>query len=372
MKHIPGPDFPTAAFIHGTDGIKSAYETGRGSIQMRARANIETRKRGGDKQSIVISEIPYQVNKARLLERIADLVRDKKVTGVSDLRDESDRDGIRIVVELKRGEVPEVILNTLYKHTPLQTSFGIILLAIVDNQPKVLNLKDILVHFLNHRKTVVIRRTRFDLRKAEERAHILEGILKALDQLDEIIATIRSSHTPKEAKTRLMEDFSLSDPQAQAILDMRLQKLTGLEREKIVEEYEALLALIERLRAILGSDKLLLDEIRRELKEVVEAYGDERRTEIIPETKDISIEDMIADEDMVITVSSTGYVKRSPLSIYRAQHRGGKGRTGMAPKDGDFVEHLHVASAHSYVLVFTEAGQVHCCLLYTSPSPRDA
>ena len=367
MRHIPGPDFPTAGFIHGTDGIRSAYETGRGSVQMRARANIETRKRGGDKQSIVITEIPYQVNKARLLERIADLVRDKKVTGISDLRDESDREGIRVVVELKRGEVPEVILNTLYKHTPLQTSFGIILLAIVDNQPKVLNLRDILVHFLNHRKTVVIRRTRFDLRKAEERAHILEGILKALDQLDEIIATIRSSHTPKEAKGRLMEGFSLSDPQAQAILDMRLQKLTGLEREKIVEEYEELLALIERLRAILGSDELLLAQIKSELEEIRDAYGDERRTEIIPETSDISIEDMIADEDMVITVSSSGYVKRSPLSIYRAQHRGGKGRTGMQPKGGDYVEHLHVASAHSYILVFTEAGRVHWLKVHEIP-----
>ena len=367
MRHIPGPDFPTAGFIHGTDGIRSAYETGRGSIQMRARANFETRRRGGDKQSIIVTELPYQVNKARLLERIADLVRDKKITGISDLRDESDRDGIRVVVELKRGEVPEVILNSLYKHTPLQTSFGINLLAIVDNQPKVLNLKQMLVHFLNHRKTVVIRRTRFDLRKAEERAHILEGVLKALDNLDEIIATIRASHTPKEAKSRLMEDFSLSDPQAQAILDMRLQKLTGLEREKVVEEYESLLALIERLRSILGSDTLLLGEIRRELEEILEAYGDERRTEIIPESSDISIEDMIADEDMVITVSNSGYVKRSPLSIYRAQHRGGKGRTGMIPKGGDFVEHLHVASAHSYILVFTERGRVHWLKVHEIP-----
>jgi DNA gyrase subunit A len=367
MRQIPGPDFPTAGFIHGTDGIRSAYETGRGSIQVRARANIETRKRGGEKQSIVITEIPYQVNKARLLERIADLVREKKVEGISDLRDESDREGIRVVVELKRGEVPEVILNTLYKHTPLQSSFGIILLAIVDNQPKVLNLKDILVHFLNHRKTVVIRRTRYDLRRAEERAHILEGILKALDHLDEIIATIRASHTPQEAKDRLMADFSLSDPQAQAILDMRLQKLTGLEREKVVEEYRELLVLIEKLRAILGSDELLLAEIRRELVEIRDAYGDARRTEIIPEASDISIEDMIADEDMVITVSSSGYVKRSPLSLYRAQHRGGKGRTGMQPKGGDFVEHLHVASAHSYVLVFTETGRVHWLKVHEIP-----
>jgi DNA gyrase subunit A len=366
MKYIPGPDFPTAGFIHGTDGIRSAYETGRGSVQMRARANIESARRG-DKQSIIVTEIPYQVNKARLLERIADLVREKKVTGISDLRDESDREGIRVVIELKRGEVPEVILNSLYKMTPMQTSFGIILLAIVDNQPKVLNLKRALQHFLDHRKTVVIRRTRFDLRKAEERAHILEGILKALDNLDEIIATIRASHTPVEAREALMQSFSLSQVQAQAILDMRLQKLTGLEREKVVEEYQELLALIERLRAILGSDELLLEVIRTEIEEIREAYGDERRTEIIPETHDISVEDMIADEDMVITVSNSGYVKRSPLSIYRAQRRGGKGRTGMIPKGGDFVEHLHVASAHSYVLVFTETGRVHWLKVHEIP-----
>jgi DNA gyrase subunit A len=366
MECVPGPDFPTAGFIHGTDGIRSAYETGRGSIQMRARANIESARRG-DKQSIIVTEIPYQVNKSRLIERIADLVRDKKVTGISDLRDESDRDGIRIVIELRRGEVPEVVLNTLYKLTPMQTSFGMNMLAIVDKQPRVLNLKDMLVHFLNHRKTVVIRRTRFDLRKAEERAHLLEGILKALDHLDEIIATIRASHTPTDAREALMGNFGLSRVQAQAILDMRLQKLTGLEREKVVEEYKELLALIERLRAILGSDELLLQVIKDELEEARESFGDERRTEIIPHTSDISIEDMIADEDMVITVSNSGYVKRSPLTLYRAQRRGGKGRTGMAPKDGDFVEHLHVASAHSYVLVFTEAGRVYWLKVHEIP-----
>ena len=366
IEKVPGPDFPTAGFIHGTDGIRSAYETGRGTVQMRARANIETRKRG-NRQAIVITEIPYQVNKARLIERIADLVREKKVTGISDLRDESDRDGIRVVIELKKGEVPEVILNSLYKMTPMQSTFGMNMLAIVDNQPRVLSLKEMLIHFLNHRKTVIIRRTRFDLRKAEERAHILEGILKALDNLDEIIATIRASHTPKEARASLMDQFALSQPQAQAILDMRLQKLTGLEREKVVEEYEELLALIERLRAILGSDDLLLDVIQRELQEIRDAYADARRTEIIPQTTDISIEDMIADEDMVITVSSSGYIKRSPLSLYRAQHRGGKGRTGMAPKGGDFVEHLHVASAHSYVLVFTETGRVHWLKVHEIP-----
>ncbi len=366
MRVIPGPDFPTAGFIHGSAGIRSAYTTGRGSIQMRARAVIESQSRG-DRQAIVVTELPYQVNKARLLERIAGLVREKRVEGIRDLRDESDRDGIRIVVELKKGEVPEVILNQLYKLTPMQSTFGIILLAIVDNQPKVLTLPELLRHFLDHRKTVVTRRTRFDRRKAEERAHILEGILKALDQLDEVIATIRSSHTPSEARERLMAGFALSRPQAQAILDMRLQRLTGLEREKVVDEYRELTALIERLRAILASDRLVLEEIRKELLEIREAYGDTRRTEIIPEAEEIGIEDMIADEDMVITVTSAGYVKRSPLALYRAQHRGGKGRRGMITKDGDFVDHLHVASAHSYILVFTESGRVHWLKVHEVP-----
>jgi DNA gyrase subunit A len=366
MQAIPGPDFPTAGFIHGKQGIHDAYTTGRGMVQMRARAAIETQRRT-DRQSIVISELPYQVNKKKLLERIASLVREKKLEGIRDLRDESDRDGIRIVLECKRGEVPEVILNLLYKHTPMQSTFGIILLAIVDNQPKVLTLQQMLKHFLNHRKTIIVRRTRFELRKAEERAHILEGILKALDHLDEVIATIRSSQTPAEARERLMKGFALSDVQAQAILEMRLQKLTGLEREKVVQEYKELMALIEKLRAILASDQLVLNEIRRELLEIKETYGDVRRTEIIPETHDISIEDMIADEDMVITVTNSGYVKRSPLSLYRAQHRGGKGRMGMVTKDEDFVEHLYVASAHSYILVFTESGRVHWLKVHEIP-----
>jgi DNA gyrase subunit A len=371
MRIVPGPDFPTAGFIHGIEGIRTAYQTGRGIIQVRARAAVETQRRG-DRQAIVITEIPYQLNKARLIERIADLVREKKLEGISDLRDESDREGIRIVLDVKRGEVPEVILNKLYKLTQMQSTFGIILLAIVDNQPQVLNLKQALEHFLNHRKTVVIRRTRFDLRKAEERAHILEGILKALDHLDEVIATIRASQTPPEARERLMEQFALSEVQAQAILEMRLQRLTGLEREKVVEEYRELMATIERLRSILASEKLLLAEIRRELGEIKEAYGDARRTEIIPETHEITIEDMIADEDMVITVTRSGYIKRSPLSIYRAQHRGGKGRTGMLTKDDDFVEHLYVASAHSYILVFTEQGQVHWLKVYDIPQAGPA
>jgi DNA gyrase subunit A len=366
MTAIPGPDFPTAGFIHGLEGIRSAYTTGRGIIQLRARSQIETNART-DRQSIIVNEIPYQVNKARLIERIAELIREKKIEGISDLRDESDREGIRIVIEVKRDAIPEILLNSLYKMTQMQTTFGIILLAIVDNQPKVMTLKELLFHFLNHRKTVIIRRTRYDLRKAEERAHILEGILKALDHLDEVIATIRASQTPSEARENLMSRFALTEVQSQAILDMRLQRLTGLEREKVVEEYKQLMVLIERLRAILASDRLVLEEIKGELAELKERYGDERRTEIIPETHDISIEDMIADEPMVITVSQSGYVKRSPLTLYRAQARGGKGRTGMVTKDDDFVEHLYVATAHSYILVFTESGRIHWLKVHEIP-----
>ncbi len=366
MTALPGPDFPTAAYIHGLEGIRQAYTTGRGIIQVRAKAGFETQAKG-DRQSIIVNELPYQVNKARLIERIAELVREKKIEGIADLRDESDRDGIRVVVDCKRGEVPEIILNQLYKLTQMQTTFGIILLAIVDNQPKVLTLKEMLFHFLNHRKTVIIRRTRFDLRKAEERAHILEGILKALDHLDQVIATIRASQTPAEAKERLMAGFDFSLAQAEAILEMRLQRLTGLERQKVLDEYHSLLETIERLRAILASDPLVLAEIRREVRELRDKYGDARRTEIIPATNEISIEDMIADEDMVITVTRTGYVKRSPLALYRAQNRGGKGRMGMATKDDDFVEHLYVASAHSSVLVFTESGRMYWIKVHEIP-----
>src|SRR3954447_8435741 len=371
MTKLPGPDFPTAGFIHGLDDIRSAYTTGRGIIQLRARTEVETHPKS-ERQSIIVTEIPYQVNKKKLIEHIAELVREKRIEGVSDLRDESDRDGIRIVVEVKKDAIPEIILNSLYKMTGLQTTFGIIMLAIVDNQPKVMTLKEILYHFLNHRKTVIIRRTRYDLRKAEERAHILEGILKALDHLDEVIATIRASQTPGEARENLIARFEFTEVQAQAILDMRLQRLTGLEREKVVEEYRALMVTIERLRAILGSDQLVLEEIKRELNELKESYGDKRRTEIIPETHDISIEDMIADEPMVITVSQSGYVKRSPLSLYRAQARGGKGRTGMVTKDNDFVEHLYVATAHSYILVFTESGRIHWLKVHEIPEAGPA
>ncbi|HEX3555724.1 MAG TPA: DNA gyrase subunit A [Thermoanaerobaculia bacterium] len=371
MTRLPGPDFPTAGFIHGLEGIRSAYTTGRGIIQLRARSEIEVHAKS-DRQSIIVTEIPYQVNKKKLIEHIAELIREKRIEGVSDLRDESDRDGIRIVVEVKKDAIPEIILNSLYKMTGLQTTFGIIMLAIVDNQPKVMTLKEILYHFLNHRKTVIIRRTRYDLRKAEERAHILEGILKALDHLDEVIATIRASQTPGEARENLIARFEFTEVQAQAILDMRLQRLTGLEREKVVEEYKELMLLIERLRAILGSDQLVLEEIKRELGELRSAYGDKRRTEIIPETNEISIEDMIADEPMVITVTQSGYVKRSPLSLYRAQGRGGKGRTGMVTKDDDFVEHLYVATAHSYILVFTESGRVHWLKVHAIPETGPA
>jgi DNA gyrase subunit A len=371
IEKIPGPDFPTAGTIHGIEGIWHAYATGRGSIQMRARAAVEPMERG-EREAIVITELPYQVNKAKLVERIAELVRGKKLEGISDLRDESDRDGIRVVLELKKGEIGEVLLNQLYKQTPMQSTFGIILLAIVDQQPRVLTLKELLERFLDHRKTVVIRRTRYDLRKAEERAHILEGILKALDHLDEVIATIRSSRDPAEARERLMVGFALSDVQAQAILDMRLQRLTGLERDKVVEEYRELMATIERLRAILGSDPLVLEEIRKELLRLQAEYGDERRTEIVPEAGDITIEDMIADEDMVITVTASGYIKRSPLTAYREQLRGGKGRTGMLTKDGDYVEHLFVASAHSYILVFTQSGRVHWLKVHEVPAASPA
>ena len=365
LRVLPGPDFPTGGVIFGVAGIRAAYATGRGALQVRARAGVEELK--GDRRAIVVTEIPYQVNKARLIERIAELVNEKKLEGISDLRDESDRRGMRIVIELKRGEVPEVVLNTLFKLTQLQVTFGMNMVAIVDNQPLVLSLRQLLRYFLDHRKSVVMRRTRFDLRHAEERAHILEGILKALDHLDEVITTIRTSRTPAEARDRLQSEFALSEPQAQAILEMRLQRLTGLERDKVVEEYRELMQRIERLRAILESDALLLGEIRRELQELKAAYGDERRTELQPYEQELTIEDLIADEDMVITVTGSGYVKRTPLSIYRAQNRGGKGRTGMATKEEDVATHVHVASAHSYVLVFTEDGQVHWLKVHAIP-----
>jgi len=363
---LPGPDFPTAGFIHGIEGIYEAYKTGRGLIQVRARAAIETSKKG-DKQQIVVTEIPYMTNKKRLIEKIAELVHDKKIEGISDLRDESDREGMRIVIELKRNEVAEVVLNNLYRNTQMQTTFGIIFLAIVNNKPEVMDLPTMLRHFIEHRKEIVVRRTRFELRKAEERAHILEGLVKALDVLDELIALIRGSQTPADAKSSMIERWQFSEVQAQAILSMRLQQLTGLEREKIVAEYEEVQATIRRLREILQSEQLVLSIISDELRQVKDAYSDPRRTEIIAESSDITIEDMIADEDMVITVSRGGYIKRSPLSLYRAQRRGGKGRVGMQTKEEDIVEHLFVATAHAYVLVFTDRGRLYWLKVHQIP-----
>lgn len=367
IKLIPGPDFPTGGFIVGRAGIVQAFTTGRGSIMMRAKSTIETNKKV-DRTSIVFTEIPYQVNKAKLIERIADLVREKTIEGISDLRDESDRDGMRIVIELKRGEVPEVILNNLYKHTPLQSSFGIIMLAIVGGRPKVLNLLELIESFVEFRREVVRRRTEFELRKAEARYHILEGLKIALDHLDAVITLIRSSKTPPEAREGLMTSFSLSQIQAQAILDMQLQRLTGLERQKILDEFAELLKTIERLRAILASERLLMQIIVDELKEVRTKYGDDRRTEIIEgESGEISIEDLITEEDMAITVSNTGYIKRTAISTYRNQRRGGKGRIGMRTKEEDFVSHLFVASTHAYIMIFSDRGRAYWLKVHEIP-----
>ncbi|HVG25513.1 MAG TPA: DNA gyrase subunit A [Thermoanaerobaculia bacterium] len=366
MTVLPGPDFPTAGYIHGLEGIRQAYETGRGIIQVRAKAHFETIKKS-ERQQIVVTEIPYMTNKARLLEKIRDLVLEKRIEGISDLRDESDRDGIRVVIELKRDAMAEIVLNHLYRNTQMQTTFGIIFLAIANNKPEVMDLGTILRYFIEHRKEIVVRRTRFELRKAEERAHVLEGLVRALDVLDELIALIRASRTGQEAKDGLISRWQFSDIQAQAILDMRLQRLTGLEREKLVQEYQDVLALIARLREILASEKLVLDIISAELRAIKDAYNDPRRTEIIPDTNEISIEDLVADEDMVITVSRGGYVKRSPLSMYRSQRRGGKGRIGMQTKEEDIVEHLFVASTHAWVLVFTDRGRMYWLKVHQIP-----
>ncbi|MEW5975302.1 MAG: DNA gyrase subunit A [Acidobacteriota bacterium] len=366
MRIVTGPDFPTGGFIYGRNGINQAYQTGRGSVVMRARAAIEKQARG-DKEMIVVTEIPYQVNKAKLIERIAELVQDKKIEGISDLRDESDREGMRIVIELRRGEQPEVILNNLYKQTPMQTSFGVILLAIVNGQPRVLTLLETLRHFVDHRVDVVRRRTRYDLRKAEERAHILEGLTKALDKIDAVIKLIRGSRTPQEAREGLMGRFEFSQIQAQAILDMQLQRLTSLEREKLLEEYQNLLKRIADLKEILSNDKVLRALIVKELREIQKQYGDERRTEIVDEHAEIKLEDLISEEDVAVTVTHSGYVKRTPTSVYRMQHRGGKGRIGMKTRDEDFVEHIFVASTHSYLLIFTNQGKVHWLKVYEIP-----
>ena len=367
IRLIPAPDFPTAGQIVGRRGAVQAYTTGRGSILMRARSAIETNKKG-DRQSIVVTEIPYQVNKAKLVERIADLVREKTIEGISDLRDESDREGMRIVIELKRGEVAEVVLNNLYKHTPLQSSFGIIMLAIVGGRPKVLNLLELVESFVEFRRDVVRRRTEFELRKAEARYHILEGLKIALDHLDAVITLIRGSKTVGEARAGLMAQFSLSQIQSQAILDMQLQRLTGLERQKILDELADLLKTIERLRAILASERLLMQIIVDELKTVRDTYGDERRSEVIEgEAEDISIEDLITEEDMAITVSNTGYIKRTAITTYRNQRRGGKGRIGMRTRDEDFVSHLFVASTHAYIMIFSDRGRAYWLKVHEIP-----
>lgn len=371
LQVLPGPDFPTAALIRGTAGIRQAYATGHGSVQMQARARIEHFKKG-ERVAIVVSELPYQVNKAKLVERIAELVQAKEIDGIADLRDESDRDGIRVVIDLKRDAVPQVVLNQLFKLTPMQSSFGITFLAIVDNQPRVLTLKQMLEHFLEHRKEVVTRRTRFELAKAEERAHILEGLVIALDHLDEVIATIRAAEDPPSAKAALCHRFGLSPLQAQAILDMRLQRLTALERDKIIAEHREVLALIDRLRAILGSEKLVLEIIVGELADIRRRFADPRRTEILPEESELSVEDLIVEEDVVVTVTRAGYIKRAPVSTYRAQRRGGRGRRGAAVREEDPVEHLFVASTHDTLLVFTSVGKVYSLKVHEVPEASPA
>jgi DNA gyrase subunit A len=366
MQIVPGPDFPTGGIIYGTDGIKEAYQNGRGIIRVRARVVVETDKRT-QRETIVVNELPYQVNKAKLIEKIAELVRDKHIEGVSFVRDESDREGMRMAIGLKKDEVAGVIINKLYKMTRMENTFGIIFLAIVNNRPEMLTLKEIIEYFILHRKEIVIRRTRYDLTKAEARAHILEGLKVALDYLDDVVALIRQARSPVEAKEALIEKYELTAIQAQAILDMRLQRLTGLEREKIVEEYENLLKDIARFKEILASERLVLNIIKDELGQIKTDFGDERYTEIVEKTKEISIEDMIVEEDMVVTISKRGYIKRNPITLYRNQRRGGKGKTGMGTKDDDFVEHLFVASTHHTFMFFTNKGKVYWCKVYDIP-----
>jgi DNA gyrase subunit A len=364
---IKGPDFPTGGLILGTKGIEEAYRTGRGRVLVRARAKIENPPKASGKEKIIVTEIPFQVNKGKLIESIAALAQQKKIEGISDIRDESDKDGMRLVIELKRGEVADVILNQLYKHTTMQSTFGIIMLALVDKQPRVLSLKRMLTAYIEHRVDVVTRRTRFDLNKAENRAHILEGIKIALDHIDEVIETIRKSRTPPQARESLMSEFGLTEKQAQAILEMRLQRLTGLEREKVDAEYEDLLKEMANLRAILESPRILMSVIRGELEEIREKYADERRTEILAEAGEFKVEDFIADEDVVITISHTGYIKQLAVSTYRKQRRGGVGVTGMETKEEDFVEDLFIASTHDYILFFTECGRIYWLKVHEIP-----
>lgn len=366
MNYIPGPDFPTSGFICGRDAIREAYASGRGIIRVRARAFIERQKKD-EREIIIITEIPYQVNKAKLVERIADLVKEDRINGISDIRDESDREGMRVVVEIKKGENAEVVLNQLYKHTPMDSSYGIIMLALVKNQPRVLPLKVALAQFIEHKKEVVTRRTQYELKKAEDRLHLLEGLKIALDNLDEIIALIRSSKSPAEAKEGLIGRLSLTDVQAQAILDMRLQRLTALEREKILEERKELINTVKRLKQILEKEELVRDIIIKELRETKDRYADERRSEIIDDIEEISIEDLIADEDMVVTITHEGYIKNTPLSIYRSQRRGGKGKTGMTTKETDFVVTMFIASTHSFVLFFSNFGRCYWLKVHEIP-----
>ncbi len=366
MSVIKGPDFPTGGTIMGLDGIRSAYRTGRGSVKTRANTLIEPMEKSG-KNRIVVTEIPYQVNKAKLVEKIAELARDKKIDGITDLRDESDRTGMRIVIELRRDVNPQVILNQLYKHTQMQETFGIIMIALVDGLPKVLNLKDILHYFIEHQKDVIVRRTKFDLAKAEAEAHILEGLRIALDHIDEVITTIRESRTTDIARNELMKKFGLSEKQAQAILDMRFKSLTGLEREKLEADYEKLLELISYLRAVLNSEKMVLEIIKKEIKEIRDKFADQRRTQISIEDTNIDIEDLIDEEDVVITITNNGYIKRLPANTYRAQHRGGRGITAMATKEEDFVEHLFTTTTHHYILFFTNKGKVYRLKVHEIP-----
>ncbi|MCX8033744.1 MAG: DNA gyrase subunit A [Thermodesulfovibrio sp.] len=383
MDNVQGPDFPTGGIIYGIDGIKDLYLTGRGLIKLRAKVKIEKETRGKKvkestlfetepegktlKERIVITEVPYQVNKARLIEKIAELVREKRIEGITEIRDESNREGIRVVLEIKKGEMPQVILNNLYKHTQMETTFGGIMLSIVDGQPRILNLKEMLDEFLKHRKDVVIKRTAFELRKAEHQAHILLGLKIAVENLDEVISIIRNSKNPEEAKLRLMNRFPLTEIQAGAILDMRLHRLTGLEREKIIQDYETILKEIERLKAILESEELVKQIIKDELIEIKEKYGDSRRTQIITETREIGLEDLIAEEDMVITLTHLGYIKRTSLSDYRSQKRGGKGLTPMETVSEDYLEAVLIGSTHDHIMFFSNFGRVYCLKVHQIP-----
>jgi DNA gyrase subunit A len=363
---VPGPDFPTGGIVYGAEGLREAYATGRGSIRIRARILVEKDKRTR-RETLVITELPYQVNKAKLIEKIAELIRDKNISGIQYVRDESDRDGMRIALGLKKDQIAAVTINQLYKHTRLETSFGIIFLAVVNGRPELLNLKEILQNFVRHRKEIVIRRTRFDLKKAEDQAHILEGLKIALDNLDEVVALIRAAKSPAEAKSQLIKKFSLSEKQAQAILDMRLQRLTGLERQKIQQDYKNILKDIARFKEILASERLVLNIIKDELSEIQEQFGDQRLTELVEKTKEITIEDMIVEEDMVVTITKRGYIKRNPITLYRSQRRGGKGKTAMGTKEDDFVELLFVASTHHTFMFFTNLGKVYWCKVYDIP-----